>query len=53
MLANVFTILELQFPETYKQASSNSQRWFGWKKHFIIFETNRLNHTQIRKDFIG
>lgn len=33
MLANVLTILELQFPETYKKASSDTDRWFDWKKH--------------------
>ena len=33
MLANVLTILELQFPEKYKQAASDSDRWFDWKKH--------------------
>ena len=38
MLANVFTILELQLPETYKQVSSNSQRWFGWKKHLLYLK---------------
>jgi hypothetical protein len=33
MLANILTILELQFPETYKKAASDSDRWFDWKKH--------------------
>ena len=33
MLANVLTILELQFPETYKKASSDADRWFDWKNH--------------------
>jgi hypothetical protein len=33
MLANMLTILELQFPETYKIAASDSRRWFDWKKH--------------------
>jgi len=33
LLANVLTILELQFPETYKKAASDSDRWFDWKKH--------------------
>ncbi len=35
MLANVLTILELQFPESYKQASNDSDRWFDWKKHLF------------------
>lgn len=35
MLANVLTILELQFPESYKQASTDSDRWFDWKKHLF------------------
>ncbi len=35
MLANILTILELQFPESYKKASSDSQRWFNYKKHLF------------------
>jgi hypothetical protein len=31
MLGNVLTLLELQFPETYKRAEG-THRWFDWKR---------------------
>jgi hypothetical protein len=32
MLGNVLRILEFEFPASYKKASSESTRWFDWKR---------------------